>query len=61
MNRKVKRTLILMAISAALFTIAETYHEIAWMLYVQAASAGFALAGIVGFILILADELRGKK
>lgn len=49
-----------MAIAAALFTISESYKEIKWMVYVQGASAGFALAGIVGFVLILGEELRKK-
>lgn len=61
MSNKVKRTLILMAMAAALFTIAESYKEIKWMVYVQGASAGFALAGIVGFILILADEMKARN
>jgi len=61
MNPKVKRTLVLMAIAAALFTISESYKEVKWMFYVQGASAGFALAGIVGFILILGEELKRKR
>ncbi|GAB3933539.1 hypothetical protein [Mucilaginibacter myungsuensis] len=60
MDPKVKRTLALMAIAAALFTISESYKEVKWMIYVQGASAGFALAGIVGFILILGEQLRRK-
>ena len=60
MNAKVKRTLVLLAVAAALFTISECYTELPWMTFVRGASAGFAMAGVVGVILIIVDELRGK-
>lgn len=60
MDNKVKRTLILLAVSAALFTISEIYTT-PWMAWVRGASAGLALGGIVGVILIFADALKGKK
>lgn len=53
MNAKVNRTLILLAVSAALFTISEFYNSIPWMVWVRGASAGMALAGVLGVILII--------
>ena len=60
MNDKVRRVLALLAIAAALFTISEIYTA-SWMLWVRGAAAGMALAGIVGVVLIIADELKGKS
>lgn len=60
MNIKVRRTLILMAVSAALFTISEVYSSLPWMTWVRGASAGFALAGVFAFFLIVGELLRGK-
>jgi hypothetical protein len=60
MNAKVKRTLILLAVSAALFTISESYNT-SWMNFVRGASAGFALAGIFSFFMIIGDVIRKPK
>jgi high-affinity Fe2+/Pb2+ permease len=60
MNDKVKRTLVLLAVAAALFTISEMYTT-TWMPWVRGASAGLALGGIVGVILIFAEALKGKR
>jgi hypothetical protein len=61
MNAKVKRTLILLAVAAGLFLISEYFHGIPWMLWVRGASAGMALAGVLGAILIFADVAKGKR
>ena len=60
MKNKVNRTLILLAIAAALFTISENYNT-PWMPWVRGASAGMALAGIIGVILIIGDEIKARK
>jgi high-affinity Fe2+/Pb2+ permease len=60
MNAKVNRTLILLAVSAALFTISEVYNT-PWMQWVRGASAGMALAGIIGVVLIIGESLRERK
>ena len=64
MTTKVKRTLTLMAIAAALFTISDVFatpKNAAMMVWVRGASAGFALAGIFGFMLIIGEEIKLRR
>jgi len=60
MNAKVRRTLILLAVSAALFTISEIYSTVSYADWIRGASAGLALAGLFSFVLILVELVRGK-
>lgn len=64
MKNQVTRTILLLAISVALFAI------ILWVPapknplifdILRGASGGFGLAGCISFILLLKDELTGKK
>ncbi|QKJ32416.1 hypothetical protein HQ865_22510 [Mucilaginibacter mali] len=60
MDNKVKRTLVLLAISAVLFVISEFFHT-SWTPWIRGASAGLALGGVFSVVLIFADELKRKK
>jgi hypothetical protein len=64
MTHQVTRTILLLAISVALFAI------ILWVPapknplifdILRGASGGFGLAGCISFILLLKDELTGKR
>jgi hypothetical protein len=64
MKNQVTRTILLLAISVALFAI------ILWVPapknplifdILRGASGGFGLAGCISFILLLKDELTGKR
>jgi hypothetical protein len=64
MKNQVTRTILLLAISVLLFAI------ILWVPapknplifdILRGASGGFGLAGCISFILLLKDELTGKK
>jgi hypothetical protein len=64
MKNQVTRTILLLAISIALFAI------VLWMpapkkpLFfdiLRGASGGFGLAGCISFVLVLKDELAGRK
>lgn len=64
MIAKVRRSVLLLAVSTALFVISAVFttpKNAFWMDWVRGASAGIALAATIGIILIITENLKGKK
>gem|GEM_PF-1711058 len=65
MKNQVTRTILLLAISVALFAIVlwvPAPKNPIWFDIVRGASGGFGLAGCISFVLLLIDELKtGRK
>ncbi|TFF34230.1 hypothetical protein [Mucilaginibacter psychrotolerans] len=64
MKNQVTRTILLLAVSVALFAVilwAPAPKNPVWFDIIRGASGGFGLAGCISFILLLKDELKATK
>jgi hypothetical protein len=64
MKNQVTRTVLLLAVSIALFVIilwVPAPKDPLWFEIIRGASAGFGLAGCISFVLLLKDELKANK
>jgi hypothetical protein len=63
MNNKVTRVALMLVIACVLYAAGYYFATPAnakWMDFVRGASAGFALAGCIGFILLILDRIKNN-